>query len=481
MKGDFSRDTFDARKHYSRVLYQQGRVTLDADPNEQTSILLHYLRTLAQDLIGPHGGPVDNVGFAVTENDEGELLIGAGRYYVDGILVENEEEGVTYLNQPYFPVPEDDPLRQALADTASSKKDFWLYLDVWERHITPIEDGYVREKALLGPHTCTRAQVIWQLKAIVSEGSGEGGRNIQTDLNKWRREQEKLLKRRTQVEGQEEIDSELRALDDDLASLCATLMSGLNPISPARMAARVDPGRAYEDPCELSPEAKYRGTENQLYRVEIHRSGKAGQATFKWSRDNGSVVTAWLGTIGNDLRVASTQGFGAGNWVELSNDHWELRGEPGVLVKLAKVEGDLLSVDPASIPSADALTWSELLVNPKIRRWDQTEHEDVVLVEGAVPISETSPDKPFWIDLEDGVQVQFAPEGVYRSGDYWLIPARVATGDIEWPGEDTALVVPPKGVLHHYAPIGFIGWRGQGFAFTSCRCEFDALAICGNP
>ena len=30
MKGDFSRITFDPKKHYSRVLMQQGRVQLDA-------------------------------------------------------------------------------------------------------------------------------------------------------------------------------------------------------------------------------------------------------------------------------------------------------------------------------------------------------------------------------------------------------------------------------------------------------------------
>ena len=40
MKGDFTRDTFDAAKHFSRVLMQQGQVQLDADWNEQTSILL---------------------------------------------------------------------------------------------------------------------------------------------------------------------------------------------------------------------------------------------------------------------------------------------------------------------------------------------------------------------------------------------------------------------------------------------------------
>ena len=61
MKGDFTRNTFDPLKHFTRVLMQQGRVQLDADWNEQAAILLHCLQTLAADLIGPHGGPSDIV------------------------------------------------------------------------------------------------------------------------------------------------------------------------------------------------------------------------------------------------------------------------------------------------------------------------------------------------------------------------------------------------------------------------------------
>ena len=46
-----------------------------------------------------------------------------------------------------------------------------------------------------------------------------------------------------------------------------------------------------EDPCELPPTGGYRGLENQLYRVQIHDPGLAGTgATFKWSRENGSVA-----------------------------------------------------------------------------------------------------------------------------------------------------------------------------------------------
>jgi hypothetical protein len=133
MKGDFSRDTFDSRKNFSRVLMQQGRVQLDADWNEQSAILLHYLRTLATDLIGPHAGPPDSFVVNFLTDKKGEptdLTISAGRYYVDGILCENEEqfngEPVSYFNQPYYqPDGKDDKLPPF---------PFMIYLDVWERH-----------------------------------------------------------------------------------------------------------------------------------------------------------------------------------------------------------------------------------------------------------------------------------------------------------------------------------------------------------
>lgn len=129
MKGDFSRDSFDPVKHFSRVLQQQGRVQLDADWNEQAAILLHYLRTLAADLIGPFAGPDGSSGFEITPIEDG-FSIGKGRYYVDGILCENEKEDVTYMTQKDFPTP----------PTLEPGASYLFYLDVWERHITALED-----------------------------------------------------------------------------------------------------------------------------------------------------------------------------------------------------------------------------------------------------------------------------------------------------------------------------------------------------
>src|ERR1700693_3474465 len=55
--GPILRD-FSLLSHFSRLLWQQGRVILDADLNEQTDILLYFLHSLARDLIGPQGGPI---------------------------------------------------------------------------------------------------------------------------------------------------------------------------------------------------------------------------------------------------------------------------------------------------------------------------------------------------------------------------------------------------------------------------------------
>ena len=37
---------------------------------------------------------------------------------------------------------------------------------LWERHITYIEDEKIREIALDGPDTTTRAKVVWQVKLV---------------------------------------------------------------------------------------------------------------------------------------------------------------------------------------------------------------------------------------------------------------------------------------------------------------------------
>jgi hypothetical protein len=153
MKGDFSRSTFRAKNHYSQVRSQQGRGVLDAELNEQADITGHIARKSATDIIGVSGAPFHPAtvfrNFQVKAAPDGkDLQIAPGRFYVDGILCENEAEPATLLAQPDLP-------GTALPTAAGS---YAVYLDVWERHVTAGEqraDGFpsLREPALGGPDT----------------------------------------------------------------------------------------------------------------------------------------------------------------------------------------------------------------------------------------------------------------------------------------------------------------------------------------
>jgi hypothetical protein len=115
--------------------------------------------------------------------------------------------------------------------------------------------------------------------------------------------------------------------------------------------------------------------------------------------------------------------------------------------------------------------------NSKVRRWDHIATDAISLADdNALPIQEspTTAVQVVWIDLEDGVQIQFSAGGEYRTGDYWLIPARAITRDIEWPhdGQSNPRQLPPHGIEHHYALLGFMG---PGQKLESIRCEFSAV------
>lgn len=422
MKGDFTRSTFDKTKHYCSVRMQQGRVQTDADWNEQSDIQTHRDETTTQDVVGPCGGPLHQAGFLITPDGE-NLRIGPGRYYVDGILCENES-GVLFTEQPDFP--------GAILPPAEGNGLYLAYLDVWRRHMTALDDAAIREVALGGPDTATRAKTIWQVKLLRIEAEDIDCTPIES-LSEW---------------------------------------AGLFP-SKGKLSARAQPDPTSDKPCIVAPNAGYRRLENQLYRVEIHRGGELGGGgtppTFKWSRENGSVVTRWTGQDPIDAAILiagspgrdEVLGFAPGDWVELTDDARDLQGRAGVLVKLSLVDGNNFTIDTTNIqdpdnPSAISVIRSAFLNNPKIRRWDMSDGE----MEVAVPAVNDG-----YIPLEDGVEVKFE-NGVYRTGDYWLIPARTVTADVEWPKDSTNDPIPqlPHGIDHHYCPLALVTLEGNTFS-----------------
>jgi Family of unknown function (DUF6519) len=504
MKTDLTRSTFRREKHYSSVRMQQGRVQLDADWNEQLDIDIHADTTTRIDVIGACGAPEGAPGFALDVTPDGsDLTISPGRIYVGGVLCELETTPIaivgasgknlrleaieadghrlapgdwvsltsdgakpvvakldavdaakdsvtfavggptqaalktlaaasnptltwvcTYLTQPDFPGPR--PKKIGL-----KAGGYLAYIDVWQLNVIALDDREIRETALGGPDTATRTRTVWQLELYPA-----------------------------------------KIASNQKAPTCKSEPSKFPTATSGRLRARAEPETTVTDPCTVPPGAGFRRLENQLYRVEIHDPGALGKATFKWSRENGSVVVRWLADKGSSVVVDGlgrdeVLGIAQGNLIELTSTLDELAGTSGVL---ATVNGiDVAGTDGTrlTLPSAPPAFPGDA-VHPKVRRWEDKRNV-----------------KSGWITLEDGVEIEFA-DGFYNTGDYWLIPARTATGDVEWPtdgGDPTAtppvppdpLLRPPEGIAHSYCKLAALSFSKTWSVNEICRPTFPPL------
>jgi len=421
MKGDFSRFTGDPineiRKHYAGVLHQQGRVWLDSDWNEEVLQRLELLRQTTRDIIGPSGAIVtyDDKGiahgaFQITENRNkpADFYIGGGRYYVNGLLCELAER-CTYTTQPDLPGVE------AIAKPKPGEQlTALVYLEAWQRLVTAHEDDTLRESALGGPDTTARIQTVAQVK--------------------------------------------VKMLSDSVTD-CSEAMSALPPPSDGKLTTSPTQPKRSDDLCNLSEPGNYTGSENHLYRVEIHTGGPVRDpqtdrnvkvAEFKWSRDNAAYAvrvkcdgknrsTLTLESMSRDQATALRKG----NWVEISSDISELRGchdrdgnqTYGHLTTLsADPNPDLLTVslqDPLPLDfDLDSCKWLLL------RRWDGKDY------------AQTS------INLGDGVEIEFSGSNL-QPGDYWQFTTRSVDGSIsKLDGAD------PMGIIRQRVPLAIVSWRG---------------------
>jgi hypothetical protein len=286
----------------------------------------------------------------------------------------------------------------------------------------------------------------------------------------------------------------VKALTGQAACLSQLQLSErYQPRSRGLLRAQVQPAKAAADPCTISPNSQYRGAENQLYRVEIHTgnldpSGKpAPRATpsFKWSRDNGAVVfpiaalqtsgtastTVTLANLGRDDRF----GLAVDDYVGVQDDNSVLNNIPGKLLPVQSIDRTNLVVVLTGVTTQGVGGTPTL--HPLLRRWDHqlgdpSQGGEAILPDGALPITLGK-----WLDLEDGVQVWFEdlPGVTYRTADYWLIPARVATGDIIWPVDTWVdsqgntltgpAAAPPDGIIHHYTSLAVVDAAGT---LTDC-------------
>jgi hypothetical protein len=435
--------------------------------------------------------PIDPI--TIPPND---FLLTKGRYYVDGILCEIDSQTL-FSKQPDLP-HRPEVLAIPVDSLGNRFLSYLAYLDVWRRNITALDDPKLREVALGGPDTSTRKKTIWQVK--LAPVTHNNCIDAFAELKKQKQPSSGQMSART-APGAATTDpcivpstAGFRGLENQFYRIEIHNPGTGFDISTAGGGKAIS---LTSDPTKIKVTGFKAGQAVELfltgpsadttfrklfYVVGVDSVGgtitlnsslsgvrqqdapqiRAVGATFKWSRDNGSVVTLITKIDKNDPRVLTVlnvgndrvTGFAPDQWVELIDDTLELNGLPGQLLQIAEVDQarQLITLkSPAAPLSLTSLPSDGVdpAFHPKLRRWDGV---------GAVDVSSTG----FWIGIESGIQVSFAA-GSYQNGDYWTIPARTATadaesGNIEWPQDanKVPLSLSPFGIDHHYCPLAML-------------------------
>ena len=256
MGSDRARISYDKTREYRSVVSQQGRVTLEADVNEEVSISSEALRYETIDLIGPTGTP-DN-GYSVSLDAAGDLIVGPGIMYVGGWRM-RFAKAVPVLDQPEWI----DQPPQAWTQTKQTNKEalYVIALLVSEQEVQSVEDQALREVALGGPDTAARTRLMQHIVAVPT-GDDDTCAAVLKDWNR-------VLKPMGLA-----LHPDTFALDFD----AALEVSFYPPAGPA-------------DPCCPPAQGGYLGADNQLVRVTVTSYDPTTHTgTLLWGWNNASFL-----------------------------------------------------------------------------------------------------------------------------------------------------------------------------------------------
>src|SRR5712671_5841962 len=90
MGSDRARITYDEQRQYRAVIMQQGRVTVEADWNEEWQIVNEEIRKDVLDIVGPCGTPDDGYRIVAAEQSSSppypyDFSVTKGTMYVGGL------------------------------------------------------------------------------------------------------------------------------------------------------------------------------------------------------------------------------------------------------------------------------------------------------------------------------------------------------------------------------------------------------------
>ncbi len=436
MKTQISRRLARSFPRYSGVYQQQGRLLSDADWNALSDIDRQRVAAVMAAAVAS-GAP----------REGGLRLDGDTPAIQPGVIFVEGHYGV-HADTPTGDAPASLVAPDAQSDyphpPAWTPANRLLYVDLWERPVTALEERQAAEEAwqadmlldpaLHGADTCTRTRTMVQVK--------------------W----------------------------------CAT---GIDPLDPNLNPPRGDAGlhlrlrEVYQsgDPCDPCAEEVPvdENIGNYLFRLEVHdvyREDGAMRVVLKWSRENGAEAHPV-----DDV----PPGFDSGDWIweffdadseKLAGQHFPLeeRRRRGVLQDGFRPPGE-------EAPRALVRRWDGYaILEPEAGRLVQGQDRGVRLSGdlGAEQHGHSRFEDGVWqVNLELLVcRLQVA--GVrFLAGDYWLAPVREA---VHGPGDDVlgseTAPQPPEGILHHYLVLGRTDAEGRPQPLTDAerrRLRFPPL------
>lgn len=429
---DLSRAAFDARKHYSSVRMQQGRVLVDDDWNEAETIAEERDRRATAEIVGPVGSPND--GFKIvnptTAQGRYDFEISAGSFYLGGHRLELEAAQHYLLQTDFLAVSGEEPTIAA--------DDRWdlVYLETYQQTVSAVEDSELFEVALGGPDSATRVRTMSRVHVLANTP----GRDCHDAWEALRADW--AVTHRGQINEQHEL------------------------VRDAALTVTYEPGTDANDLCAPVVQGGYLGAENQAIRVQL-----VDGTHFTWGFDNASPLYRVLVTAGDTVTLL-TEPRDQAHW-PLSGDTVEILPWAAVLPngeKIAERRGHLSLVDSSYDPASNELTLADPLPPGFDEEWRDRADESELEAGGAFYYMRvwqrgSARGGEAAVLFTPGTAKELGHTGIevtldgsdLVAGDYWIIAARPATPKrvVPWALEEGRT---PHGIRVFVAPLALIRW-----------------------
>lgn len=431
MTSDRARNSWDRTRQWRSVVAQQGRVTLEADVNEASTIAQEARREEILDIVGPTGTPDD--GYAVSDAGGGAIALSPGTLYLGGWRLTLEKALLSNAQPDWLDAPKHEPKDGPEV----------VLLRASEQEVVAVEDQALREVALGGPDTAARTRLLQHvIRARVDA----------TDCT-----------------------SAAKEIGEHLAQEGLTLdPHSLELLSSARLRVGFVPPNPLPGPCDPPAQGGYLGADNQLVRVTVAEFDPAtGKGKLLWGWNNASFLYRATTLAPDKLALAADP---------LDAEHTPRAGQP---VEVLRTRMALGGSDYVAAPEGEV----RVLADPYMAQ------DRILTLPTALPPGFVNdPNGPLFVrlwearvDFTSGQPALLDPSGLQvtitmtnlsevAGRPFWTFAVRPSTPIDVYPARYAQASQPPEGPRQWLAELAVIGWKNGVFQLLEdCRRPFLSL------